>query len=1063
MIRIGRGPRATTSLLLYDLGELLIDGRVPDLRAPIIVLVPSRALKRQLTRLFLERFGGALLGLEIQTPYSLANAILASDSSESEADPGFSSILIRREAANLHELNRLLAKFNDGHGLCSGSVSDLLSAGLDEETADLCRSEIQKIDDEPLKQRGLELIDLSLKTRQQLIAMSLSRTSFVFERASTALSAPDLPHVHFSKILVFGFSDAPGRTTEFLRDLLGRFDGHYYLDLPPEITDSQAESKGAVFAREFAQGLGFTKDEVDSQETKRLLPAQWQGFSAVGTEAEIREVAGRVAALVDDGCDPCKIGIVVRDMHTFLPAIRVQFEAFAIPFRGGALPRGFHPMSSTCGALQGLILGDRAFSLDQLMELIAAGTGVFKSSHSISRIGLRLRGLNLKTVGDLDEWRKIHPHDTHETSRLDFTSEIENEGDGWTAKQLHLSNDVFRQFLTLVDTIREWSERQSEQQSVGQWTSALQILLGETLGWQERQDSAELLKGLSEFRASFDSIDAPVSRTEFQKIFNTNMGAFLEVGAGNSGNGVEVLTLEKARSLTFNALFVVGVTRGTYPRLGNEDPLLTDKIRMPLGKVLNRLGRHKQRPDEESYLFAQLLESADEITLSWQRADDDGKTCARSPFIDRLELEEGRFPVEHVPRDLNEAIERDVELKRAILPVDAALWSGAHGSRESQTAAKSAMLRFDRPDEMTTKSSNKIAQAWTDVIMEIDPNLSDQEERQRLQLISPWFGFLGQDSRRKRTYVTTLEKTAGCPWQAFVSKLLGLEQTPDPWAELPELDALLIGNTVHRALETLVEVEAKNTEPPTADAINEAALIASKGQLGDLHTRLPGLASILATIARPFIQRAFALDWREDHSPEVVGVETTDSVTVKLENGGNQVIYYKADRVDKAENGKSITDYKTGSPLSKAVKVETRLGHTLKAINAGTLLQGAAYAVGTKGTGRYVYLKPETSDDAAIAELSFTEDLEKRFRAVAGRLMDAWHQGLFPPRLEAKDGTPNTACDYCDLKAACLHGDSGSRRRLAELAGNNDANTSVLLKDLWSLASYVDRKLESEA
>ena len=76
--------------------------------------------------------------------------------------------------------------------------------------------------------------------------------------------------------------------------------------------------------------------------------------------------------------------------------------------------------------------------------------------------------------------------------------------------------------------------------------------------------------------------------------------------------------------------------------------------------------------------------------------------------------------------------------------------------------------------------------------------------------LGPYFGFVGPtrvaaDPRREPLYVTTAERIAGCPWQAFVGRLLRLEAPPDALDALPAAEPRLVGSLVHAALEEIVQ------------------------------------------------------------------------------------------------------------------------------------------------------------------------------------------------------------------------------------------------------------------
>ena len=92
-----------------------------------------------------------------------------------------------------------------------------------------------------------------------------------------------------------------------------------------------------------------------------------------------------------------------------------------------------------------------------------------------------------------------------------------------------------------------------------------------------------------------------------------------------------MLSVIEARARSFDHLFLLGLNRDSFPRQVREDPLLPDRLRQAIERdVLPQIPIKRIGFDEERYLFAQLLSSARQVTLSWQACDDDGK--ARPAF-----------------------------------------------------------------------------------------------------------------------------------------------------------------------------------------------------------------------------------------------------------------------------------------------------------------------------------------------------------------------------------------------------------------------------------------------
>jgi len=167
----------------------------------------------------------------------------------------------------------------------------------------------------------------------------------------------------------------------------------------------------------------------------------------------------------------------------------------------------------------------------------------------------------------------------------------------------------------------------------------------------------------------------------------------------------------------------------------------------------------------------------------------------------------------------------------------------------------------------------------------------------------------------------------------------------------------------------------------------------------------------------------------------VLDTEFKGSVKIEDFSGDMRTISFRADRVDMAGEVIRFTDYKTGRPISQAVKENKRYEHFLNAVSRGEYLQGVAYALSemtSRSEGRYLFLKPEIPEEARVLIVKPDDrEIMEAFRRVVQIVLRAWDQGSFFPRLVTTDGEREPdRCRYCEVAQACLRGDSGARARL---------------------------------
>ncbi len=362
---------------------------------------------------------------------------------------------------------------------------------------------------------------------------------------------------------------------------------------------------------------------------------------------------------------------------------------------------------------------------------------------------------------------------------------------------------------------------------------------------------------------------------------------------------------------------------------------------------------------------------------------------------------------------------------------------------------------------------------------ELDPERDTPAGRARARGLGPYFGFVGPplaaaDPRRRELALTTAENVAACPWQAFLRRLLHLEPSPDALAAVPGVDRAAVGTAVHRVLERIVREAAPGAPATLAEALaGPPVAVAWPGTeplraiVRDVCARLvretglalPGLDRVLEQQLAPLLESARRLAWPEAGAALVAGAEAAGSLALRT-GDGERALGFRVDRVDAAAGGTVLTDFKTGRPFSTAKKEATRRRHLLRAIGRGEALQAAAYALaaGPGAEGRYLFLCPDLDAEAAAAVVRGDDgEFAAAFETAVGAVVSLWDRGAFFPRLEEpNEGDEPRRCASCEVRDACLRGDSGSRRRLALwAAANADADglsgAEAALLGVWRL------------
>jgi len=212
----------------------------------------------------------------------------------------------------------------------------------------------------------------------------------------------------------------------------------------------------------------------------------------------------------------------------------------------------------------------------------------------------------------------------------------------------------------------------------------------------------------------------PVGTQEIADLVDSILADLSGDHASSSSGGVRALSVQDARGLDFDSVFILGMDDGTFPRPRRESVLLPDWLRREVnavagGVVRDRLGRRaeglplgsllrtaREGQLEEPFLFFLACSMAThELVLSRPIANASGTPCVPSPFLAEvaacfeeplaetiIEAGESVPPVEHVaePREL--VARRCVERWRGDVALAAQL--DAHVSATSDGARRLA-------------------------------------------------------------------------------------------------------------------------------------------------------------------------------------------------------------------------------------------------------------------------------------------------------------------------------------------------------------------------------------
>ncbi|HKA14660.1 MAG TPA: PD-(D/E)XK nuclease family protein [Myxococcota bacterium] len=978
--RSGCGPRAVEAGLIAEL-DAACAGAEHDpalLARPLRVIVPSRALSEQIGCALAAR-GRARVGIRIQTLDRLAADVLER-AGESVPPSLLFGEALREYARREPVLARHLDRLDDGYAAVVASVDDLLDAGFTDLHLEPLLERIAEVAGGAALARACAVLRVAAEVARELGARTLGHRSADLARASDLLRAdPDL--LPARALWIHGFADATGVQLDLLETLAQRFASRVWLDSPDA-------HEGTAFGARLRERLApVTVLAADPAPVARVSASRH-----ADPECEARAAATWAREQIGLGIAPERVAIVARDLARHRLALRRQLRRLGVPFSGVAERGAITPAGRDLDALCELLERGGALPAERWLDACALGPAA-----SPADLRDALHALGIATLADL------------------AAAPPARWGEG-VSLSARVSHTVDEQGAPRAS--RRWVDGERIAASQGRASAALRHLEAEparaslaaraarladlvhTLGWSEATPGrAELLGACEAFERAGDR---PVRSEDWTRVLRCAIADAATDPIGGAGGGVQVLSVMEARARSFEALRVIGLERGAFPRRVSEDALLPDALRRALRDVLPDLPIKGEGHEEERFLFAQLVAAAPQVHLSCAQRDAAGRATPPSPLFERAPA----VAVEETACALPS-------------PRDALLEAALHGARaEFSAALPAALSAARRAIGLADEPTAPLARARLAVLRELDPRDARRHE------LGPFLGAVGPprgpaDPRRAAPFVTQLEGTARCPWQTFLSRILGIAPPPDARAVLPAArDKRLLGNVVHRAL----ALAAATGEWPHSFP-RELLVESAREVTAEEGIALAGFANALARCAAPYVEVARTLDAAEGAA--VVSAETEGSARVRDAAGVEREMRFIADRVDELGGALRRTDWKTGRAKS--------LSDHQKGLAQGTLIQAHAYAQ-DGARARYVYLDPEM-DGERVIEASAIDPGRAAFDASVATLLAARDAGAFPPRLRRPDRDEEVAaCRTCELRPACLRGDSGARMRIAAWA-----------------------------
>jgi RecB family exonuclease len=1054
------GARALDAQVCCEVG-VHVEAVRDDVRAlaePLHIVVPSRSLRLHLGALLVEHFGGALVGVRIVVLEGLARELAAQSARAPLSDAAY-PLVVRRHAREEAALSERLDALLDGYGSVVASVDDLLDAGFDAVHRDALEARLAEADvGAAAALRARAVLRVAARTARALDAALIDHRSRLLARARARLEADPERALPGRGVLIVGFSDATGAQADLIEALLRLRDAQLLLLQPPALPVGTSPAHDAPYGARFRERMAAVCGGIEDVAGAAPGAARMRILEAPGPEAEVRAVAEQLRRLLDAGARPEALAVVARDLGQHGLPLRRHFGRLGIPFSGlGA--RG--PAGPARRQLDALLLAlerggetpaERWLeAVDRVESGARAAAGLSISERADLREALHIAG-----VARVSDLVALPPptDDIRLQTRRGFEPGA-SDAPGRAPRRL-LPAAAWRgaqgAAVSLCAQHASWPARAALEQHL----AALRNTLDTVLGWRDEAPGRAALETALLCDAAAPPREFEMDRDEFLLLLRHALSDSGWAPLGGMGGGVQVLGALEMRARSFEHVFAIGMNRGVFPRSVAEDPLLEDALRRLLRDLLPELPVKGDGVDEERQLFAQLLASSADVTLCWHSADEDGRACAASPLLEGLL---GDATVEYAPPAPPAGAPSGAEAAPRTA-FEHAVHSGCAGAPHAYASALALALE---EAGSTPSAAPALAAARCAVVRELDPPAALRGAP------GPYLGLIGApvdaaDPRRAALYVTTLEQTARCPWRAFVRQLLRVAPVPDALGALPSgSDPVALGRLVHAVLEAVAAPAAAGpVNWPSPARLDAILMRCAAAQVHSDGVALAGHARVLALRAYPYLEVARRLDWAEDGAgPRVEDVERERSFSWPDARGIPRELRFRADRVDRSGPGLlRLTDYKVGRPYAEQKRPEKRIEALRQRIARGDALQAVAYALGggPGATGRYLFLRPDLDDALRVLELDAAPHWREPFERAVRCVLEAWDHGSFVPRLRepGRDVEP-PACRSCEVREACVRGDSGARGRLvqwleADPAAQPQDATERSARGIWQLA-----------
>ncbi len=764
-------------------------------------------------------------------------------------------------------------------------------------------------------------------------------------------------------------------------------------------------------------------------------PAATTAVIAADPIEEVRAaVRGVLAAMESDRAVPLhRAAIVHANEDTYGTALRDTLRAAGI----APVALGGRPLADSVAArgLLGVIrLREQEWSRPAVLAWLSGlphRGGVLRSQarwDQLSRDAGAVRGA--------DQWRSRLTQLAG--SRARQLAHLEEAGDLTDARRAAIRRDIddaraIAEQVAAMDLATRPPEEPTWAAHVG-WALALRhrFVAPDSAWTAEDQEASQMVEEVVRGLAAAHDIEPTVSVGAFLRALEDGLRTRRRPD-GRLGTGVVIGPLRLLLGMDFDSVHILGALEGTFPGTLPVDPLLA-------GDPLERRAQQEAQ-SRRDWLSALAAGDGGEVVVSAPVTDSEGRAVYPSPWLLELLAGDGTSLSATAARTGTVTHPRLHRVGAAAPGGGTALYVAERREQEAAAAhragidlSRTALARRD--DLPLGRALETVRARRSDRLTEFDGNVAGVAG---LPLIIRGLTGMTQSA-------TGIQNWAACPFRYLMGRVLWVAATEDVEDERWwQIDAAERGSLIHKILERFFQEVAASGRPEPgaaygpedvrrmeAIAVEEFDGATARGVSGHPLVWDNQRAVILAdlrTLLRLDAEQRGAGGWRPAHLEQGFGMGEAGwpPVTVALPHGRSVVLRGLIDRVDRAEGGLRVIDYKTGRDSKTEVSAANRL-------DGGRAVQLALYAQAvrdreraegrpapvvsalywfctTRGNFRQRQMVAGDETDAALADVVDGIDAGVRagcFPQVPGAFQDHW-------------GTCEN-CSYCDYDGLCPSG-----------------------------------------